>query len=632
MNRLLRGLCFALPFAAVLGFSYFRTFDLYELQTYDWRCQIRGPRPVSPDIVFIDIWDDTLKALGAWPFDRQYHALLIEALKAHPPKALAFDMLFVEPHPSDTKVLDAAKAAGNVYFTFAFSSPSAMNGKFVSDKIQSPLLDSYAAVAKGAGFVNTKADADGKRRRAIPAISYQGKEYYQFSFRIAMDILGIRPEEIAREGHRLRLSKELSIPLDDDGYYLVNYAGKWSETFKHYSYWDIVASHLEGLSGEKPRLDLSAFEGKICFVGLTSTASHDTSPIPIESVYPMVGSYANILNGILKKDFICRLDRVSNLIVLALIVLWIIRLSFRLRPVRALLWTLVIMALYAGYSVTCFLQWGLWIDLFYPLVLSIVIYAATTLAREIFEMQKRELIENELKIASQIQRSFLPAAPPHVKGLDVAVYMKPAKAVGGDLYAFMPLEHERVGVMVGDVSGKGTPAALFMAKVVSEFKFSARDKADPAAALSLLNGSLVSESTGGLFVTLAYAIFDMPERQILLSSGGHLPVIRVGPGGEKSSLDAGEGMPVGVINDAVYTSAGKSLVKGEIFALYSDGVSEARNSKKEEFGSTTLEGIIAERRGQPAQEILGEVIRRLHQFIGRANQYDDITLILVKVD
>lgn len=630
-NRFFRRLLFACIFAGTLAFSWFRTFDLHEFQTYDWRCQLRGPRPVSSDIVLIDIWDDTLKALGAWPFDRQYHAALIEALKTAQAKALVFDVLFVEPHPSDPRVTAAAKDAGNVYFAFAFSSPAVAGRKFVSDRIQSPLLNSYAEAAKATGFVNTKADGDGKRRRAIPAITYQGKEYYQFSFRVAMDALSVRPEEVVHRGNRLLFSDKRVIPLDDDGYYIVNYAGKWTKTFKHYSYWDIVAAHAESLAGEKPRLNLRDLKGKICFVGLTSTASHDANPIPIESVYPMVGSYANVLNSILNKDFIYRLDRFSNLIILALIALWIIRISFRLGPIRALFWTLVIMALYAGYAVTCFLQWGLWIDLFYPLVLFLGVYAATTLAREVFEMHKRERIENELKIASQIQRSFLPAAPPQAKGLDVAAMMRPAKAVGGDLYTFVPLAEGKTGVMVGDVSGKGTPAALFMAKVVSEFKFSARDHTDPAAALFILNNSITSESTGGLFVTLAYAIFESGGREVLLSSGGHLPVIRVGPGGEKERIAPGEGMPIGVMAGASYGNLRRTLVRGEIFAFYTDGVTEARNSRKQEFGEAALEEAIAARRDGKASEILNEVTARLQQFVGKAEQHDDVTLIIVKV-
>jgi CHASE2 domain-containing sensor protein len=617
--KTLRPFLFSLAALAALAFSYFRVFDLYELQTYDWRCQFRGPRPVSSDIVFIDIWDDTLKQLGVWPFDRGYHADLIKILASAGARAVGMDILFVEPRQGDEAVAQAAKDAGNVYFVYAFSQPEFKKGRFVSQKLLAPLVESYEQSAKATGHVNASVDIDGKRRKVYPVIFHEGRAYPQLSLRIAMDLLGKKD------------LKELEIPRDERGFFLVNYAGKWEKTFRHYSYYDVIAAYLEQSAGVKPRIDLRQLEGKICFVGLTSLGSHDTSPVPIQSIYPMVGMHANVLNSILVRDFLWRLDRVWNLLILALFGGWVVGVALKRKPLVALLNTFLTLVFFTTAAVFCFFYWGVWVDLFYPLTLFVVLYAAATLGRMISEMRKRELIENELKIASQIQQSFLPAAVPQKPGLEIAAFIKPAKAVGGDLYHFIDLPEGCLGVMVGDVSGKGTPAALFMAKAVSEFKFSAREKNDPAQVLSSLNHSLSAEAAGGLFVTLTYVILDQRNRRMVFSSGGHLPILWARRSGNSELLAGEGGMPLGVIDGVEFSNTAVEVAEGDCLVLYSDGISEARNRRKQEYGIETLQKWISKNRHLRAEEMVRRTVSELGRFMGKADQHDDMTLLVIKV-
>lgn len=629
--KFFRYLIFGFLLGLALLFSYLRVFELYELQTYDWRCQVRGARPVSKDVVLIDIWDDTLRNLGAWPFDRHYHAELIDVLGHYGAKAVGFDLLFVEPREGDEAVAQAAARAKNVYFAEAFYQPRLQDGAFAAEKKIAPLLPSYTGAAAGVGHVNAKADLDGKRRRVYPFIVQDGRKEYQLSLQIAKDLFGVKEEEVVLSKGRLRFSKDRAVPLDGEGCLLVNYAGPWQKTFRHYSYYDILAAYLEGRLGLKPRLDLEAFKDKICFVGLTSLGSHDTSPVPIEPVYPMVGMYANVLSSLLQRDFIHRPSRLFNLFLLLVFgagVLWI---AFRLKPVLALLGTLGVLFLFIGGVTGVFLKWGIWLDLFYPCVFFAFLYAASTLTRVMQEVRKREIVERELEIASQIQKSFLPAVLPKREGLDLAVYMKPAKAVGGDLYAFMPLADGRMGVMVGDVSGKGTPAALLMAKAVSEFKFFARDTTDPAEALQALNDSLALESAGGLFVTLTYALFDIKNRELLLSSAGHLPVLRVNLKGETDFLTEGTGIPLGIVEGVSFPRLKMEMQEGDRLIFYSDGISEARNRKKEEYGVEKLQRVAAAYRSFGAEALLERTMADVHRFVGRADQHDDMTLLIAGV-
>lgn len=627
--RYLAAILFSL---VALAFSYFKVFELYELQTYDWRCQLRGPRPVSPKIVLIDIADDSIAKIGQWPFDRYYHGALIEAMRVAGAKAVIFDVLFAEPGSSDAEVAELASKAGNVYFAKAFKSPTVNRARVHSEGVLIPLIEEYAASAKAIGYVNAWADQDGKRRRIPPMIFTGDKPFYQISLRVAMDLEGISKEDVKWHKNGYIEFGQERIPLDEDGLMIVNYAGKWEKTFRHYSYADIIRSVAALMENSKPEINLEELKDAICFVGFTATASHDTNANPLEPIYPNVGIHANVLNSILNRDFIARANRLTNTLVVILLGFLVAWVCAHNRPLKALVYALLVLALYVMVVVALFIWLGWWVDLFYPVLISILIYAGVTLSRVLFEMRKRELMENELKIASQIQKSFLPETLPQEPGLKLAVYMKPAKAIGGDLYTFVPVAPKKLGVMAGDVSGKGTPAALFMSKVVSEFKFSARQKENPAEVLHDLNNWIATESTGGLFVTLAYAIFDMAARRVYFSNGGHLPVVQVNSSGKSDLLSANEGMPIGVMDGVEFTVLEKEVQAGDVYALYSDGVSEARNRRKGEYGIERLQTMILNNRDKDAETILNTVVADLNHFMGKAEQHDDITLIIVKVE
>ena len=636
-NRTLAfGLLISFSTAFILWLSYARVFERYELQTFDWRFQLRGSRPARPDIVHIDIWNDSLKSIGTWPFDRRYHAQLIHNLHECGAKAVVFDILFSEPHPSDPWVEREVKESGNVYFAFSFSGIRSTFKKYVADRIESDVLPSYKKAAKAAGFVNAKVDLDGKRRRVMPVITHRPKDgkptdYYQLSFQVLFDLLGIDRSNIRlQSGKYLELSPDFRIPLDEENCLIINFAGPWESTFPHYSYLDILSSYESIAAGEKPVIDLKKLKDKICIIGMTAQGSVDISPVTVQSVYPMVGTYSNILNTALQKDFIRRLDRKTNLLILIFVAFCAALLSFYKKPAISVMYTLAALTVFMAGVINLFIYTGIWADLFYPSAVMVFVYAVVTLARIMREMHKRELIENELKIASQIQQSFLPATVPVQKGLGLACFMKPAKAVGGDLYAFMPLGEERLGVMIGDVSGKGTPAALFMAKVVSEFKFSARQSDDPAQVLSKLNDSIASEATGGLFVTLCYAIFDMKKMRMSFSNAGHLPLIVANAQGTSEQIMTDGGMPIGVIEGTAFSTYERALKAGERYAFYTDGITEARNKRKEELGTAPVEKTLI-LQTQGAEKVLEEVLRQVTHFIGKAEQHDDMTLLIAQI-
>ena len=162
----------------VPALSYFRVFESYELQTYDWRFQIRHDRPMSPKIVFIEIADDSIQAIGEWPFPRQYHAALIEALQAYGAKSIVLDFIFAERRPEDPLFARVAHKAGNVLFGLVLKDPTLKGDEFVSESILARLRGILRRAAKGVGIVNAKADVDGKRRRVPPVVRLNNQYFF----------------------------------------------------------------------------------------------------------------------------------------------------------------------------------------------------------------------------------------------------------------------------------------------------------------------------------------------------------------------------------------------------------------------------------------------------------------------
>ncbi|MFH1877996.1 MAG: PP2C family protein-serine/threonine phosphatase, partial [Candidatus Omnitrophota bacterium] len=290
----------------------------------------------------------------------------------------------------------------------------------------------------------------------------------------------------------------------------------------------------------------------------------------------------------------------------------------------------LIITLYLAAALIAFWPFRIWVDVFYPVFTVIGVYIVFTMKKYVTEMHKREILEKELDIAKNIQQSFLPSEIPSVGGLDINVKMLTARQVGGDLYDILQLDENRLAVMLGDVSGKGVPAALFMARVVSVFKTYAGKGTGAAEVLAKVNERLVAESGSGLFVTLTYKIFDVRAGTVSFAIGGHMPTLLITPGGKVEFLDTEEGLPIGMIESG-FSEKNMEYEPGSIFVLYTDGVTEAMNARGEMFGKDRLESLAKKLNGMPAREVVDAIHKAVSDFAGKAKQYDDITVMAVKV-
>ena len=240
-------------------------------------------------------------------------------------------------------------------------------------------------------------------------------------------------------------------------------------------------------------------------------------------------------------------------------------------------------------------------------------------------------IDSELQIARQLQSSILPAAPPKIANLRIAAAYEPMTAVAGDFYEFLPIDEQRVGFLVADVSGHGVPAALIASMIKVATQSVNGCASDPAEVLRRL-GSILNNNLQGQFVSAAYFWIDTSSRRALYSAAGHPPLLRWNREAGTLIRIESNGIIFGVTPELDYPVCSIPLVPGDRFLLYTDGVTESEDGAGEQFGDRKLEQIVREAQSLPASELLARVVAELRVWQPASlAQQDDITLIIIDV-
>ena len=246
------------------------------------------------------------------------------------------------------------------------------------------------------------------------------------------------------------------------------------------------------------------------------------------------------------------------------------------------------------------------------------------------ERIERERIEQELQVARRIQQASLPKEVPELEGWQISPFYQPAREVGGDFYDFHLLSEGRVGIVVGDATGKGVPAALVMSTTLGMLQAvsQAFDSSSPGEVLSRVNETLVARIPANMFVTCFYAILDPESGTLRYANAGHdLPYLRR-RGGECEELRA-RGMPLGLMPGMGYEQKELVLEGGEAALFYSDGLVEAHDPEGEMFGFPRLRALVAEHGEENSLE--ERLLEELYSFVGEGwEQEDDITLLTLR--
>jgi predicted ester cyclase len=243
------------------------------------------------------------------------------------------------------------------------------------------------------------------------------------------------------------------------------------------------------------------------------------------------------------------------------------------------------------------------------------------------EARERERIEQELRVARRIQQSLLPEAIPELEGWRIAAYYGPAREVGGDFYDFLELEDGRLGLVVGDATGHGMPAALVMATTRGMLRAVVQSLESPGEVLARVNEALVADIPPSTFVTCFYGVLDPKDGHFSYANAGHnLPCRR--HDGQAEELMA-RGMPLGLIPGMRYEEKETILASGDSTLFYSDGLVEAHDPQGEMFGFPRLRALIAEHGEERA--LVDSLLKELYSFVGEGwEQEDDITFLTLK--
>jgi len=241
-------------------------------------------------------------------------------------------------------------------------------------------------------------------------------------------------------------------------------------------------------------------------------------------------------------------------------------------------------------------------------------------------LMEKQRLAKDMEFARTVQESFLPLHPPDNGRVQFSTHYTPAQEVGGDFYDFIQFGATRMGIMIGDVSGKGVPAALFMARLGSDFRTLLLTEKSSVTALEKLNDLLVERSRRGMFATLLYLELDTAHSTLTILNAGHLPPLIKKSEGSVHKPSLSGSFPLGILPGMKLTPETLMLEPGDSVVLYTDGIIEAKNARKEMYGAERFAGCIQSSAADP--DILqARIIEDVNRFTGLCPQHDDITLV-----
>jgi len=260
----------------------------------------------------------------------------------------------------------------------------------------------------------------------------------------------------------------------------------------------------------------------------------------------------------------------------------------------------------------------------------------------VLEGMRRQLLyehlQKELRLAREIQASMLPGRRPrNGSALDICAAMEPAREVGGDLYDFFEIGDGALCFLVGDVSDKGLPAALFMARtmdivrVVTRLMLGPRRSApEPADIIECVNRELCQNNASCMFVTLFFGVLDPRSGRLRYCNAGHNAPYVTGAGAHVRALESARGVPLGVKSGSVYRTFEATLAPEETLFVFSDGVTEAMNASRAFYGEARLEQVLAACSGRASEDVIDSVVASVAAFVGDVARSDDITALAIR--
>ena len=601
--------------------------------------------------IVVAIDEAALQSRGQWPWPRAQMAELLESIGRARPLAIGVDILFSEPERAggdgDAALARAVRSTGAVLGVagmyerdrrfpdpplavplYVRGGPEPALAKFEGHLQSRQEIDRAAA---GHGLIN--ADDVAPVIRSVPLIARIGSVTVPAltieMLRTAQRLQALRVEYGGDSRARLRVG-EFDVPLEPDGSFWIHFSPRYA---------DRVVSAEDVLSGKA----VAQLKDSFVFVGVTGLGLIEWRSSPLGENIPGVEVHAQMLEQMVEQRFVLR-PAGARWIEAALLIVAGAVLLLCVPRLRAWMSTLALLAVLAALAATggFAFQAGSLLDVATPALAALLVFGSM-LAGTLTEAQRqRQLLRvaqakaaAELDIAQRIQIGMLPN--PRVVfaqetrfRLDARI--EPARTVGGDFYDCFMVDAQRLFFVIGDVSGKGLPASLFMALSKSLLKSVAlREPDDVGRILSRANTEIARENPESLFTTAFAGLLNLDTGHLSLSSAGHEPpflrkadgaLVRIEPAGEP---------PLCIVGDFQYTTAQMSLSPGEWLCFFTDGVSEAMNARGELYGAERLQQVLAGQREEASPAaVLTDVRDDVRRYVGDTEQSDDLTMLCLR--
>ena len=569
-------------------------------------------RASPDDIAIVAIDNRSLEAIGRWPWPRSLHADLLNRLADMRPRSIGYDVLFIEPSPDDRMLADAVRRS-RAYLPLVIDVPGRNGAPYDIALPSGPLAEAAAGIAQ----VNLHFDSD----RVIRQIYLEEGDGKQAWLQLGAVMAGLKPGSGAAPGLTgLRQERPVLIP----------YGGATGHI--------PTISFIDLLNGSVPP---ELIAGRHVLIGATADGLGDSYPTPRSGATSQMSGVeiqAHLLDALLRGDAISPASP-AWIVGVALAALWIVLIGFvALRPRTSAILAFAVFIAVIALSFGLFAFAGIWlppVSALAGLLFVMVIEAARERAR-LRETLVRERIaaaavEGELQAGRTIQLGMLPPRAEIATidpRIDIDALLEPAKSIGGDLYDVIRIDADRIAFLVGDVTGKGVPAALFMALSKALTKSVVlRGLPNLADAAAILNEELMRDNSESMNVTMLIGIMDLSTGEIRLMSAGHEDPLHIRADGSIATYKLDGGPPF-CITDFPYPEEPMKLAPGETLVLISDGVSEALNGADALFGH---ERLLAALKGRAsATEIVEAVRDAVRAFEDGTDPTDDLTVMAVR--
>ncbi len=690
-SRLGRWQGLPLALAILLAFLALRWVDPPQLEWLRLRLfdvmQNLSPRPFKQDpVVIVDVDEASLTEYGQWPWPRHRMAEIVKRVAVAKPLVVGMDILFSEPDrlspenlennlpnlpaelregltrlPSNDKLFGESLTEIPVVLGIAASNDlpgqrdSASHPKSAylvrgPDPITKlPSYDGFlrnlpqiTESAAGEGVLNGTPDRDGVVRRLPMLAAVDGKIYPALSLEILRVMVGakwflVQSDEDGVTGVSIG---DFHYPTDSAGRIWLHYTP--SLEIRYVSAADVLAGNLTP----------ATFANHIVLIGTSSTGLHDLQQTPLRATMPGIEIHAQALEmmiaglALTRPDF-ARWLELGLILVAGALLLTLIPLF---RPVLSALPVLLLLAVLAALAWYGFTQRNWLIDVSQPALASLTLWAvmsASTWAavdrqRRVLsfdlaqERAAAALVQGELSAARRIQMGILPRqfpAYPSRTEFDLHALIEPARSVGGDLYDFALLDRDHLFFMVGDVSGKGVPASLFMALSKALYKSGAlRLGRDIAQIMSDANVEISRENPETLFVTVLAGILNLNDGTLEMCNAGHDAPFFHRAGTAATQLEIDGGPPLGILSEFDYPGSIVELAPGDVVLLSSDGISEAMNRQSDMFGNERIRDYLdgLGNTDIAMSELVDNLAASVSDFTDGAEASDDITILALR--